>query len=285
MEEDFYLCQPQETITGATPSCASCCGIYNYHGHSRSLVTDVLTYQTELWDGWDGADEDAERISKAADARRPRVRFEVIYNCPFAGFLDRERRRVGCLLHPGRLGQDLREFCRYGHRTCGEARCTAYTYLSPEEGRAVMATAADWYLYGLCITDVDLVKDFFELCEMRLYHGVDPARVAADPELARAFGDYLSLKESWPWAMDPGRFGKYYFVGRDYHIYSIDYPRLGVSCPHHNGILLSLGSVIETKVELVRALEIIDEKVEKFVKLYSPYLEKPRVLSSATQNP
>ncbi|HUT52267.1 MAG TPA: hypothetical protein VM658_02650 [bacterium] len=268
MSHEFHICHPS-CDHGATLSCASCCGIYNYRGHDRRLVSDMLSMQTALMESWDGSDADMERVRAEAEARRPEPRFAVIYNCPFAGFLDAERSRVGCLLHPLVRGRDLREYCRYGHRTCGEARCTAYTYLTAAEAGAVAAAAPDWYLYGLCITDIDLVKDFFELCEMRLLGPVDPGRVTREPVLAAAFADYLALKENWPFATDPGRYGKYFFVGRDYHIYMIDYRKLGASFPHHDGILISLGSVIETRAELEGAVGIVDEKVDAFMEAYA----------------
>lgn len=272
MSEEFYLCQPPE-LMGSVPSCASCCGVYNYTGHDRGMITGLLALQTRLMEGFDGTEAEAERIAREVEAARPTVRFDVIYNCPYVGFLDKNQTRIGCLLHPLRLGRDLREFCRYGHRTCAEARCTAYTYLSDAEAQAVMAAAGDWYLYGLCITDLDLVKDFFELCEMKLYRPVDPGRVARSAPLADRFHDYLALKENWPWAADPGRFGKYYFVGRDYHVYLINYPKLGLAFPHHDGILQALGSVIETPAELLAAVKIIDDKVEAFLEAYA---QQPR---------
>lgn len=250
------------------PSCASCCGTYNFYGHNRELVARVLEKQTRLMQSWDESSEDIERVRREAEKGRPRPRFEVIYTCPFVGFLDQGRTRVGCLLHPAYTGRELREYCRYGRKTCAEGRCTAYTYLSDAEARAVMAGAGDWYLYGLCITDIDLVKDFFELCESRLHAPVDPARVSQEPALARAFGRYLGLKESWPFAKDPGRFGKYFFEGKHYHVYSIDYRGLGMSAPLYNGVLLSLGSVMERRDELEQAIEIIDAKVELFLGAY-----------------
>jgi hypothetical protein len=267
MDDEFYLCQP-EPRGDSIPSCAACCGIYNYPGHSRALVTEVLALQTELMAGWDGTDADIERVRSEAEARRPAPRFEVLYNCPFCGFLDPARARVGCLLHPRRLGRDRRDFCRFGHRTCAEARCASYTYLDRGEAEATMAAAGDWYLYGLALNDTDLIKDFFDLCERRLYGPVDPARVPADPALAAAFRDYLRLKEDWPLARDPGRFGKYFFQGRNYNVYLIDYLRLGVPRPPHDDIVTALGSVIETREELDRAVRTIDERIDAFVGLY-----------------
>jgi hypothetical protein len=229
---------------------------------------------------WDHTEPDIERIREEVEKRRPPVRFDVIYNCPFSGFLDEGRTRVGCLLHPLRLGQDLRDHCRYGHRTCGEARCAAYSYISEAEARAVMAAALDWYVYGLAITDADLVKDFFELCEMKLYMPVDPERVVHYPELRRTFGEYLSLKEDWFLARDPGRFGKYYFVGKNYNVYFIEYHQLGLMAPRYNDIILALGSVIETRTELEQALEIIDRKVDAFLEVYAS-TASPRSACSA----
>ncbi len=278
IEENFYLCQP-EPVCGKVPSCASCCGIYNYRGHKRELVTNVLSQQTELLKGWDGTDGDMDRIREEAESKRPPQRFEVIYNCPFAGFLDPERTRVGCLLHPLLRGEDLREYCRYGRKTCGEAKCQAYTYLSEGEARAVMASAADWYIYGLSITDIDLIRDFFEIAEMKTYKPLSPDRVEKSAELCRIFGEYLSWKETWHLARDPGRFGKYYFRERDYMVYSIDYRSLGWSDRTYNGILLSLGSVIESRPELEQALRLIDGKIEEFVEVYTE--EEKRLRKSA----
>lgn len=265
--EEFHLCQPSPRC-GSVPSCANCCGIYNYRGHSRQLVTDVLSLQTEMLAGWDGADADIERVRAEVERRRPPIRFEVLYNCPFSGFLDADRTRVGCLLHPRQRGRDLRDYCRYGRQICGEAKCTAYTYLSGAEAEAVMAAAGDWYLYGLALTDIDLVKDFFELCEFRVFGPIDPARVPRSPELLRAFREYLRLKESWPLDRDPGRYGKYYFVGREYRQHLIDYRRLGVSRPVHDNILAALGSVIETATELEDAIRVIDDRIDDFVRAY-----------------
>jgi len=268
MEDEFYMCQPPPTAM-SLPSCASCCGIYNYRGHNREMVTGTLAMQTELMESWDGTDDDIERVGKEVEARRPPVRFEVIYNCPFAGFLDGEQSRVGCLLHPLHLGEDLRRYCRYGRRTCGEAKCTSYTYFRRNEARAVMAAAGDWYLYGLCINDIDLVKGFFELCASRLHAPVMLDRVSVEPALARAFSGFLALKEDWPFARDPGRYGKYYFVERNYNIYRIDYRGFGASRPVHDGVLLSLGSVIESRDEVFAAIEIIDDKVDAFLGEYA----------------
>ncbi len=266
MPEEFHLCQPAPVLFSA-PSCAACCGVYNYEGHSRELVTSVLRLQTGAMEGWDGTDAEVERIREKVLSSRPPIRFEVIYNCPFSGFLDKAETRVGCLLHPLRLGRDLRDYCQYGHRTCGEAKCTSYTYLGEKESRAVMAACGDWYLYGLCIQDIDLIKGFVELAADRLHATPDLGMVARDEKAARVFHRYLKLKEEWPFARDPGRFGKYYFQGRSYQVYMIDYDALGSSAPRHDLVLRSLGSTFQNKDELMEAVSILDERIDAFVEL------------------
>ncbi|MBU1208698.1 MAG: hypothetical protein KKH04_17535 [Proteobacteria bacterium] len=38
--------------------------------------------------------------------------------------------------------------------------CLSYTHLTKVEQSAVFMALDDWYLYGLVITDIDLVKGF-----------------------------------------------------------------------------------------------------------------------------
>ena len=232
------------------------------------MITGILNMQTDLMDGWDGTNKDIERIRKEVENNRPKKRFSVIYNCPFSGFINDERTMVGCLLHPIKLGKDLRDYCQYGRKTCGEAKCTAYTYLSDDESQAVMASCRDWYLYTMTINDTDFIKEFFKLCEQKILAPLKINRIAKEEKLARAFHDYLALKENWPFETDPERYGKYYFVDKLYHIYKIDYEKLGAEKPASHKILLALGSVINSKKELEEAVKIIDQKVEKFLGVY-----------------
>ncbi len=232
------------------------------------MITNILEMQTAKMDNWDGTDKDIERIRDEVEKIRPQNRFSVIYNCPFSGFINKNYTMVGCLLHPLKLGKDLRDYCQYGHKTCGEAKCTAYTYLSDDEAHAVMASCKDWYLYTMTITDTDFIKDFFKLCEQKILAPLKTDRIAKEIKLARAFGNYLSLKENWPYATDPERYGKYYFTENQYHIYKIDYQKLGAKKPDCHKIILALGSVIESKNDLEKAVEIIDEKVDGFLGVY-----------------
>ena len=80
------------------------------------------------------------------------------------GFLDVHEKRVGCLLHPMQnAGRDMRDVSFYGRELCDGHFCPSYSYISRAEKLAMLEILDDWYLYGTCITDIDLVKEFFRL--------------------------------------------------------------------------------------------------------------------------
>jgi hypothetical protein len=266
MDDEGLWCQPED---GSGASCARCCGIYNYRGHDRELVTRVLTRQTELLSGWDGSARELARIGAAARAQQPPARFAVIANCPFAGFLGPERTRVGCLIHPRRLGAERRDASPYGAATCGSARCSAHDRLRRAEAEALAAAAGgDWYRYGLALNDLDVIEDFLALAARLLGEPVTLAGVAVRPRALAALGNFLRLGEDWPLARDPERLGKVYAVDARFYewTYAIDYERLGVARPFAHRMIVGLGSVIETRSELEGAVELIEERVEELAR-------------------
>ncbi len=260
----FPLCR-METGRGGIASCAACCGMYNWRGFNRDMVKGILSRQTELFENRDGTEGNILEIKNELSGSRPAPLFPVIHNCEFLGFMDAGRKRVGCLLHPSRhKGENLRALSKHGRETCDEARCTAYHYLSHDLARCVAAAAGDWYLYGLCLTDIDLTRSFFDAASEKLNEAVPIPRLISSPALLELFSDYLCLKERWPFARDPGRFGKYCFPDGTYRIARIDYQGLGMKPSRHDRILLSLGSVFHEKDELMDAEEIIEEKISRF---------------------
>jgi hypothetical protein len=72
------------------------------------------------------------------------------------------REKGGCLLHPlQNHGIDLRDVSFYGKDFCHGHFCPGYHYISREEKQSLIAIIDDWYLYGLCVTDVDLIREYF----------------------------------------------------------------------------------------------------------------------------
>jgi hypothetical protein len=247
---DFRYCQPAADCA----SCGACCGMYNWTGHNRQLVLELLCMQTECYLNSSRSELELVRVRKEINLKRPAPRYQKIYNCEFLGFIDSEKKRVGCLLHPGlNQGRNLRALSHHGRETCDEARCTAYFYLSEAESELVARAADDWYLYGLCLTDLDLINEFLNIASEMVYTEVKAEKILVDPKLLAIFSSYLSLKEHWPYARDPNRFGKYFFQNGDYPVYKIDYRALASLPCRYDRIFNSLGSVFKGQAELVAA--------------------------------
>jgi hypothetical protein len=152
-----FLCQPDPS-----KSCGACCGLYNWEDHSRKALSPLLEKRSDLFSSL-GRDPEIFRAAYAQAIFPPgRKLLEEIHNCEFLGFLDGEKKRVGCLLHPSvNEGRDLREHCFYGKEICAGHFCPSHTHLTRVEQKSVVAALEDWYLYGLVVTDIDLVRDFF----------------------------------------------------------------------------------------------------------------------------
>jgi hypothetical protein len=266
-EEGFvHLCQPCESM-----SCGACCGLYNYADSSRDALASRLRRRTDLFRATVKKPEDlqvfAERIIASEDQRK---RYEVIYCCEYLGFLDSEEKRVGCLLHPLQNGGvDMRTVSFYGQELCDGHFCPSYHYVAREEKRALINIVDDWYLYGLCITDIDLVKDYFRLISDSVYE-MPPSEVFTEFPIKAAARRFFSLKVTWPYrSKDAKRFSKYYFDGSQYMINHIDYDALGCERSRFDRIFLSLCSEFTHKEEILQAESIIQSCIDEFVQVYS----------------
>jgi len=264
-EEGFiHLCQPD-----LCKSCGACCGLYNYADSTRESLVGKLRNRTEMF---------RETVKVAADLKAfsGRIKktesdeklYEVIYCCEYLGFIDDEEKRVGCLLHPLQNdGTDMRDVSFYGKELCDGHFCPSYHFISREEKLSMVRIIDDWYLYGLCITDIDLVKEYFRFISEGIYEVPRPDRFKG--RLRDIALDFFSLKISWPFrSTDTNRFGKYYFDGSQYMISHIDYDALGCERSKFDKIFLSLTSRFRTLEELRRGEEIIRENIEEFIACY-----------------
>ena len=258
-ETSIHLCQPDDG-----KSCGACCGVYNYLDSSREALTARLRRRTELFHTAVRETDDLAAFSRTIrSAEDQRRRFEVIYCCEYAGFLDRDELRVGCLLHPAQNGgADRREISFYGRELCDGHLCPSHHFLKRAEKMILIDLLDDWYLYGLCVTDIDLVKDYFRHIGDRL--GETPApelfRNPAVRALARRF---FALKLTWPFRTpDANRFGRFYFDGDQHLIRPIDYAALGCDRSRYDGIFLSLSSVFGSRRELNQAEGMIRENID-----------------------
>jgi len=262
----LHLCQPDYG-----KSCGACCGLYNWNDHSRGILEPLLHKKTDLF-------QSLVRSPKSFDAYREKISelfsqsklFETIYNCEFLGFVDEKRKRVGCLLHPMvNNGEDLRDKSFYGKELCASHECPSYTYLTEEEKKAVIYGSDNWYIYGLVITDIDFVKEYFRIINNTLGETINPERIK-QPDLKRIISDYFNLKEEWEFRSGEKRFGKYFFSYAEYHIAKIEYQKkLGIKGSPFDKILVSLGSEFNSVDELHKAELIIQASIDRFIEIYT----------------
>jgi len=266
--EEFSLCQPDKV-----KSCGACCGLYNYKAAGREDLIQRLTQRTERFNSIPRTMPAFREFSDWVKEVEPQDKlFQTIYNCEFLGFLDQDLRRVGCLLHPAQNnGTDFRSCSFYGEDLCAAHRCESYRKLSIEETQGVMHALEDWFLYGLCITDIDLVKGFFFHASQLLGERPDP-RVLAHDMVSESLASFLVLKIRWPFrTQEQGRFGKYCFAEDEYREARIPYDRLGAARSPYDAILLSLASDFSSHEELNAAEQLISAGIQQFVDVYLRY--------------
>jgi len=264
----IHLCQPD-----LCKSCGACCGLYNYADSGRESLVRRLRWRTGLFHEMVKSPDDLEHFSNLIRGSEDQTRrYEVIYCCEYLGFLDPGESRVGCLLHPFQnQGMDLRGVSFYGQELCDGHFCPSYHYLTSEEKRALIAVIDDWYLYGLCVTDIDLVKSYFRLVSDRLFATPRPENMKAE-SLRNLVRKFFELKLVWPYR-DPSvnRLGKYYFDGSQYMIDRIDYEGLGCEKSRFDSIFLSLSSRFADREELLTAERIIQGHIDAFVEAYAAH--------------
>jgi hypothetical protein len=136
------------------------------------------------------------------------------------------------------------------------------------EQEAVVCSLDDWYLYGLVITDIDLVKEFFAHVQNRLGDYIHVRRLG-DDKVQEALRSFFRLKECWKFMSEKNRLGKYYFSHAEYRIARIEYEKnWGVKPSRFDKIFLSLSSSFNTEDDIIEAEAIIEEKITKFIEAY-----------------
>jgi hypothetical protein len=263
----IHLCQPDDV-----KSCGACCGIYNYVVNTREELSARFDYRRKLMQKVRHGELSLESYRDALRHREDGRRiYKTIYTCEFAGWLDGDRKRVGCMIHPMQnAGIDMRDMSFYGREICEGHFCPSYQKLSDNEARIIVDTLDDWYLFGAVITDIDYVKTLFRIIQDMIGEEIKPERIRNSDKLKNILNRYYKFKVSWPFRdVKRPRFGKYYFVGEEYDIDKIDYACLGADIPVYDPVFLSLSSAFESRGELDVAINAIDVLIEEFTYEYS----------------
>jgi hypothetical protein len=252
-----YLCQVDERV-----SCGACCGLYNVADTSREHLENMLGDRTRRFARvsrtTEGIDDFALQNSHIEAQERP---FPQFHHCPFIGLIGEARSRVGCLLHPlaeGNGGVDFRGLSYYGGLACRTYFCPATHSLAPRYKRTLRVVLKDWHLYGLVVTETDLLSALFHQIEVRLGSLLEPALFERRPEAGHALAKLLGLKLTWPHrppqADTPCH---HFFFDVSYAKPLIDYRALGVISSPYHPILRELVSSFDSIADLRRAEDTI----------------------------
>jgi len=256
----FHLCQP-----GRGASCGACCGLYNFQDHSRAALTARLGAQT---DALRGAPRTPEGFRAAALEVTEAPMFPAVRVCPLLGFLDDAGTRVGCLAHPlSTGGVDLRDCGRYRSDICEGFTCPSFTWLDDSAARLVQAACADWYLYGLVITDVDFVRGCLALVSRGLGETAPTERIRSTLAALTAMRELFLLKERAPDRLMGGAvFGRFVPDAEGEPVLRLlDYAALGLPAVPEDDVVLCLGVAVSTPGAVEQARTRVREHVQRVV--------------------
>nr|WP_255203947.1 hypothetical protein [Myxococcus sp. AM011] len=205
-------------------------------------------------------------------ARRAAPMFDAVRVCPLLGFLDRERKQVGCLGHPKVTGgADLRDCGVYRSSVCETFTCPSFGWLTDAQAKLVLAACADWYLYGLVITDVEFVRGCLRLLEWELAGPAKPERMVEKPDVLAAVRRLFALKETAP-RRDPNAavFGRFTRDTEGEPVpRMLDYMKLGVRAAPEDDVVLCLGYTPADATELMASRELVRSHVKAVARALS----------------
>jgi len=277
MSVSFHLCQP-----GGGASCGACCGLYNFRDHSRPALQERLQRHTAAL-AHVAREPEAYRAAARALAAQDRegALFPAVRICPLLGFLPRTPQedgpRVGCLAHPGVTGgADLRDCGVYRAEVCETFTCPSFGWLGDAQARLIQAACADWYLYGLVITDVEFVQGCLRLLAWECGQEVAPARLQAHPAALSRLRALLRLKEeAAQGSADAGTDGVFGRFRPDAQgepvLQALDYAALGLHAAPEDDVVVCLGALPRSAA----ALQAARDRVRTRVRAVAAALREP----------
>jgi len=262
-----YLCQVNRWV-----SCGACCGLYNIKDLSEENLVVLLHRRTDVFGKTQRTEKSIDEFADFIVRTEPRYRpLESFHHCRFIGFPDRNKPVVGCLLHPladGNNGVDFRGLSYYGGYACRSYFCTTVYQLSYDAKKILRAAAPNWYLYGLIITEFEMLKRFFEIIESRMEKPIHAGTIIQTPHALEPITQIFFLKITWPYrkkdaptlANDVLNYPAHEFLWE-----SIDYVKLNVSPSIWTPVFHALHSVFTSAQEVLNAEALLESLVIQFL--------------------
>ncbi len=256
----IYLCQ-----VSANVSCAACCGLYNAADCSLTGLQKMLADRSERFVSLPRNAETIVEFGRQVKSSQLHNRpWDDFHHCPFIGLIGEYRQRVGCLLHPlaeGNKGVDYRGLSHYGGMACRQYFCPSYRDLAAEIKTVIQHLAANWYEYGLMVTEAVLLGAMVSEIEKRLGTPLHLRDVLDRPAGLRVWHEVIFLKIDWPYRQGDGKgLCHYFFSDRKYGREPVDYAAAGRHPVGFETIFTELTSGFRTPDELhcaERRLEIL----------------------------
>ncbi len=257
-----YLCQ-----VGQTVSCGACCGLYNVQDTSRDAMTGMLIDRTQRFVSIPRTADAIEEFARQTQSKECQIRpFPQFHHCPFIGLIGPALTRIGCLLHPlaeGNGGVDFRGLSYYGGLACRTYFCPATNRPEPRYKRLVRAIVDDWHLYGLVITEIDLISLLFRQIEQQSGQRLDESLAFRNPAVVGPLIALLRLKIDWPYRpADTDTPCHYFFFDVQYEKPAVDYNRLKAAPSIFDPILQELISQFTHSKDLCDAEQMVQQRIE-----------------------
>jgi len=162
----------------------------------------------------------------------------------------------------------MRSVSFYGQETCAGHICPSHHFIPRNQSQILVKIIDDWYLFGLCLTDIDLVVEYFKMLADKIGEEIKPS--VFDREILKNIAlEFFNWKINWPFrSEEANRLGKYYFDGSQYMISYIDYEKLGREISPFDKIFMSLSSKFADASEVAAAENLLSGNVRKFVSAY-----------------
>ncbi len=260
-----YLCQVNADI-----SCGACCGLYNVADLSRENLSAMLIRRKDRFANAARTVQGIEAFARETERLEPQQRpFARLHHCPFIGLIGKGPGRVGCLLHPladGNDGVDFRGLSYYGGLACRTYFCMTTKEMPLRWKRILRQVLDHWYIFGLVVTELELLTAIFERLESRLGRSLDADMVAGGAP-GESLRRLLNLKCRWPFR-PPSHFTACHYLFKDnaYPKPVVSYDQLGAVPSAYDNILRQMPSAFRNAQELDRAEALIESHLAAAVK-------------------
>jgi len=229
-------------------------------------MAEMLFYRTERFKSIPRTADAIDAFAQHIQAREPRQRpFVQFHHCPFIGLIGDKKSRVGCLLHPlgaGNDGRDYRGLSYYGGLACHTYFCPATRELRSNYKQILRCIFNDWHLYGLVVTEKELVTALFEQIEGRLNHPVEANNFSGNSAARASLVALFELKLIWPHRPTQANTPcHHFFFDVSYSKPAINYNELGAQPSPYDAILRELVSEFKTVAELRAAEQLLDQRI------------------------